>query len=248
VALAAAGLTVSLPREARAIIGGGLGMAANSSKFLYAVCDPLGGTIYSCGRVAIRLDPEGSVRHVTSTIDYDLVGPQFRFNQALSGPLGPFAIGGSAPAATPGIGTQPLPIFTTLPDTPGAPLAGSTLTIVDDGLFVTVDYLLAEDVIVAAETNYFLLVFDFLVPIVIDGSRSTVTYSTTRVPDADFTETYFLCESGDPSIPLCGSTNPSVAITLNAHTVPEPSSAALVATGLGGAALLLRRRRRPSPA
>ncbi|AHG88979.1 PEP motif putative anchor domain protein [Gemmatirosa kalamazoonensis] len=244
--LAAAAGGASIPRTAHAIVGGGFGVPTNSGKFLYDVCDPLGGTLYSCYRTVIRADPKGDVTHIGMTLDYDFSGPGFVFNAALSGLLGPFAVGGSEPPATPGAGVQPLPIFTSLPDVPGTPNPGWALTVTDDGLAVTMDYRNVSGLPVrpGRETNFFVFVFDLVHPVVIDASRSTVTYSTTLVPGATFAELSFTCESGDPSFPTCGSTVPSAAITLDLAAVPEPRSVLLVASGLLALAGVAVRRRR----
>ncbi len=232
---------VSAPREARATVGGGFGTGA-FSLFLYNVCDPLGGTLFQCNRAGIRVDPAGDVTHVTLTLDYDFSGPNFVFNAALSGPLGPFSVGGSAPPATPGVGTQPLPIFTALPDTPGAPLPNWALSVVDNGLAVTVDYerVSGPPVNVPTETNFFLLVFDYITPVVVDASRTVVQYSTGILPGADFVQFDPLCE-GPPDAPTCGSATPAVSIRID--VVPEPAVPVLVGTGLALAAALQRRRR-----
>lgn len=244
IAAATGGSMVSTAGEAHAMVGGGLGLAANTSKFLYGVCDPMSGPIWTCNKVALRLDPQGDVTHVTVTLDYDLFGPQFVFSPSESGPLGIFSVGGSAPPVTPGSGTQPFPIFPALQDTPGAALPGSTLSVVDDGLAVTVDYRFASPLSVPVETNFFVLVFDFITPVTIDASLSTVTYSMLVPFGADFTETAFSCESGDPAHPTCGSTVPSVSVTLNLAQVPEPSTGLLLGGGLALAAGVFARRRR----
>jgi len=247
-ALAAGGAAVSMPREARATVGGGLG-GPFFSMFLYNVCDPLGGTIFRCHHAGLRLDPSalvasGDVTQIRVVIDYDPPGPNFFFEPALSGPLGPFSVGGSAPPATPGVGTQPLPVFTSFPDSPGAPLPGSTLTVTDAASAVTVDYRLAAPVNVATETNFFLLTFGYITPFVIDASLSTVTYFTTAEPGADFTQLSALCTSGPPLFETCGSTTPAVSVFVDLKTVPEPAPLALLGPGLALAAA--GRRRRPA--
>jgi hypothetical protein len=232
----------ALPREARATIGGGFA-GPGFSLFVYNVCSPLGGTTFLCTQAGVRVDPAGDIKHVSMTLDYDFVGPNFAFNAALSGPLDVFSVGGSAPPATPGVGVQPLTIFPVPPDTPGAALPGSVLTVVDNGLTVTLDYLLAAPINVVAEKNFFVFMFDYLVPRVIDATRTVVTYSLGILPNADFVVFDPRCESGDPLVPTCGSTEPSTSVTID--VIPEPSSAALVAAGaiaLAGAAARRRTR------
>ena len=244
VLLAAVGASLATPRAAHAVLVGGIG--SNTGKFLYGVCDPLGGSIYSCTKAVIRSDPKGDVTHIGMVLDYDFSGPGFVFDAALSGLLGPFAVGGSEPPATPGVGTVPLPILTSLPDTPGTPNPGWTLSVTDNGLAVTVDYrnVSGAPVVLTHDTNWFVFVFDFIHPVVIDASTSTVTYSPTIVPGATFAELSFVCETSTPAYPTCGSSSPSASITLNLAPVPEPSGAALLASGLVVGAALLRRRRR----
>ncbi len=238
----AASVAVSVPREAQATVGGGFG-GPGFSLFVYNVCSPLGGTFFVCNQAGVRVDPQGDIRHISMTLDYDFSGANFTFNAALSGPLDVFSVGGSAPPATPGVGTVPLPIFLAPPDTPGAPLPGSVLTVVDNGLAVTLDYLLAAPITVAAETNFFVFMFDYLAPVVIDAAQSTVTYSPVVVPGADFVVFDPVCESGDPMFPTCGSTTPATSATLNL-AIPEPTTTVLLGTGLAGALGLAAMRRR----
>jgi hypothetical protein len=239
----AAGLTLPVPREAHATVGGGLG-GPGFSLFLYMVCAPLGGTNFSCSQAGVRVDPVGDVRHLSMTLDYDLFGANFVFNAALTGPLDVFSVGGSAPPATPGVGTQPvvpgINLFPVFPDTPGAPLPGSVLSVVDNGLVVTMDYLLAAPVNVMAETNFFVFGFDFNAPLPINTANTVVRYSTGILPGADFVVFDPVCE-GSPDAPLCGSTTPAMSIRID--TIPEPSTWVLVGSGLALAAALLRRRR-----
>jgi hypothetical protein len=235
-----AGATLAAPREARAIGGSPAPLAL--SKFGYNVCRFLGFGFWTCLKFAIRVDPVGDVSSVSTTLQYNT--SRFSFNASESGPLGVFSVGGSAPPATPGVGTQPLPIFSSLQDTPGAPLPGSTLAVNDVGGVVSVNYTLASPINVPTETNFFLLVFDYVRPVTIDASRSTVTYSA-LTPGADFTETSLVCSSGDPLVPTCGSETPAMGITVNLTSVPEPSTLTLLASGLAlaGGAVYRRRRR-----
>ena len=239
--LTLAGVTaVAAPREARATIGGGLGLSG-FSMFLYNVCTFLGGTLYQCSRAGIRMDPTGTVSHVSMTMDYDFSGPTFTFNAGLSGPLCGFSVGGSCPGATPGAGVQPLPLFTAMPDVAGTPLPGSPIyTVVDNGLTVTVNYQLPAPIAVPVETNFFLFVFDYITPMVFDASTAQVVYSTSVLPGADFVLLSSSCLSGDLTYPTCGSTVPAVSIAF----VPEPTTAALLVAGVTALALTAARRRR----
>jgi hypothetical protein len=168
------------------------------------------------------------------------------FNAALSGVIGPFSVGGSNAPPEPQVGTQPLPVFTTLQDTRGAPLPGWALSVTNNGVAVTVDYHLVSGAPVhlthEASADWFVFVFDYIHPVIIDASHSTVTYSPTITSGATFAETSFTCESGDPLHPTCGSLKPSASITVDLAPVPEPSTAALLVSGLAVAAVALRRR------
>ena len=240
----AAVAALSVPREARATIGGGLG-GPGFSLFVYNVCSPLGGTLFLCTQAGVRVDPQGDIKHISMTLDYDLFGPNFTFNAALSGPLDVFSVGGSSPPATPGTGVQPLPIFLAPPDTPGAPLPGSVLTVVDNGLMVSIDYQLAVPINVPSETNFFVFMFDYLVPVVANSATSTVAYSPGILAGADFVVFDPVCESGDPLYPTCGSTEPATSARIDGVTpIPEPSTTALLATGLAVAMAGAARRRR----
>ena len=235
---------LALPREARATIGGGLGLAGFSMEF-YNVCNFLGGTSYSCFQAGIRMDPVGTVSHVAMTLDYDFSGPTFTFNPGLSGPLCGFSIGGSCPAANPGTGFEPfvpgVNLFLAMPDVAGAPLPGSPIySVVDNGLAVTVNYQLPAPIPVPVETNFFLFVFDYITPIVFNTATSTVLYATSALPGSDFVLLSSFCDSGPPDHIACGSTVPMVSINF----VPEPSTTALLAAGAAGLALTAGRRRR----
>lgn len=240
----AAVAALSVPRAAQATIGGGLG-GPGFSLFVYNVCSALGGTLFLCTQAGVRVDPQGDIKHISMTLDYDLFGPNFTFNPLLSGPLDVFSVGGSSPAATPGTGVQPMPVFLAPPDTPGAPLPGSVLTVVDNGLMVSIDYLLATPINVVSETNFFVFMFDYLVPVVVNTATSTVVYSTGILPGADFVVFDPVCESGDLAFPTCGSTEPATSVRIDGVTpIPEPSTTALLATGLAATIAGAARRRR----
>jgi hypothetical protein len=238
--LIAAGGTVSVPREAHAVKGGVFSQLLPLSKWAYNICDFFEGTFWKCLKTAIRVDPVGDVTSVGLTLQYD--PSRYRFNAAESGPLGVFSVGGSAPPATPGTGTQPLPIFSSRQETPGAPLPGSTLSMTDLGNAVAVDYDLASPLNVASETNFLVLVFDYVQPVLINAAQSTVTYSA-LTPGADFTESATVCTTGDPLFPTCGSDTPAMGVTIHLSGVPEPSALALFGSGLLVAAVVGRRRR-----
>jgi hypothetical protein len=238
--LVLSGGSLSVPRDAHATIGNVPGVVAGFSMFLYNVCAPLGGTLFLCTQSAIRMDPVGTVKAVSMTLDYDFSGPTFTFNAGLSGPLCSFSVGGSCPPATPGSGTQPLPIFPALPDVAGLPLPASIYSLVDNGLTVTLNYVLPAPIPVPAEENFFLLVFNFITPTVFDAATAAVTYSTGVLPGADFVLLSSSCDSGDPADPLCGTLVPAVSIAF----APEPSTTALLALGVTGLALTAARRRR----
>ena len=186
-------------------------------------------TIAECRNVGNNADPVSvSVTELVLTMRYD--PSLYIFDQALSGPLGIYSVGGDTPPVNPGIGTQLVQLQPSMGDNPGAPLPGSTLTYTNAGGVVTVDYHLASPITQTSDQNFFLLEFDFVNPVVIDLARSTITYATTG-PGTDFTQVSFVCTTTDPT-GGCGSDHSSTGISFNLAEVPEPSSLFLVGCGI----------------
>jgi hypothetical protein len=128
---------------------------------------------------------------------------------------------------------------------PGAPLPGSTLTYTVAAGLLTVNYALADPVTVSGDTNFFLLDFTLVRPIVIQLGVSTATYATSG-PGGAFSVADFTCTTVDPSSG-CGSEFPSTAVTLNnVGYLPEPSAWAETLVGLGALGAMLRRRPTPT--
>ncbi|MEO8811625.1 MAG: PEPxxWA-CTERM sorting domain-containing protein [Caulobacteraceae bacterium] len=132
-----------------------------------------------------------------------------------------------------------------LPDTgytPGSPLPGSILTYTDVGGLLTVNYQLANPVTSGGDINLFRLDFKFLHPVVIDLSKSTVTYETSG-PGGDFTQVGFGCTTTD-GLNRCGSDFPSSGTTGYYAFVPEPAAWMMVLAGFGLVGIAVRSRRR----
>jgi len=166
---------------------------------------------------------------------------RYTFNPAGSGPLGVFSVGGDAPPAAPGIGTQPFQALPTSGFSPGAPLPGSTLIYTDVAGLLTVNYQLATPITLGSEVNYFILEFDLVHPVLIDFATSTVTYAPTGL-GGDFTQTSAACTTVEP-MGGCASDDPTSAITFNFSYVPEPAIWLTMTVGLGGMGAMLRARR-----
>ena len=184
----------------------------------------------TCGSLAWLVDPPApGVTELTTSLEYN--PSMFTFNQAASGPLGAFSVGGGTPPDPGGMGTEPLELLPTTGYTPGARLPGSTLTYTNPPGLVTMDYQLANPVSVIGDVNFFLFDFDFVVPVTIDLAASTATYLPTG-PGGSFTQASFSCTTSDGAN-QCGSDSPSTGITLNLATIPEPAPGPLLlAAGL----------------
>lgn len=199
-----------------------------------------GGNPAYCKQMAAVEDPPSSgVTSLTLSIQYD--PSVFTFDQAESGPLGVYAVGGDSPPVAPGVGTE---AFQSLPSggiTPGAPLPGSTLTYTNVAGLLTVDYELASPVTASGDVNDFILMFDLVNPVHIDFAASTVTYDATG-PGTDFTKTNFSCTTTVEG-QGCGSDEPTSGISINFSKAPEPMTLSLFGAGIMGAVAMRRRRK-----
>jgi len=174
--------------------------------------------------------PANGITSLTFSVQYD--PSKVAFDPSASGPLGVFSLGGDAPLATPGIGTEPLRL---LPDTgfsPGAPLPGSSLTYTVANGILTVNYDLASPISTDGDVNVFILGFTFLQSIRVDVGSSTVTYLPAS-PGSDFTQLGLSCTTAD-NRNSCGSSHPATGITVNqVSAVPEPATWTIMVIGFG---------------
>jgi len=232
-------VTVAVPRDAQALIS--LFTGKSSSQIL-AKCLMRQPTpqVETCRFLARIADPTAAgVTGIEFTIQYDPL--RYEFDEANSGPLGVFSVGGDAPPVNPGIGTQPLQLLPDSGYTAGAPLPGSTLTYTNTHGLLTVNYHLASPITVDNEINVFRTDFRFIDPVDIDVALSTVTYHAAG-PGGDFSSVSFSCTTTDVS-GGCGSNTPSTGETLSLQLVPEPGTLLLVGSALAGlVACRLRRR------
>lgn len=197
-------------------------------------------TLAQCTQVGINADPASvSVTGLSLTIQYD---PSiYTFDQADSGPLGIYSVGGDAPPVDPGIGIQPVQTQPSTGDSPGAPLPGLTLTYTNVGGLLTVNYQLASPLTQTSDLNFFLVEFDFVNPVFIDLSRSTAAYATSG-PGADFSVMSFTC-TATALTGGCGSDNPSTGVSFQLAEVPEPSTLFMLGP-VSALALVARHRKR----
>jgi hypothetical protein len=246
-ALVSASMAFSLPIAALALRPQtAMAVAARSgsitSQEAYNNMVGLGAGKYRALALSYIFDPESvNVTQFSLTIQYDPL--KYVFDQAHSGPLGAFSVGGDAPPPNPGIGTQPMQLLPSTGYQPGAPLPGSTLNYTNVGGLLTVDYVLGSPVTVTDNVNFFRLDLAYITPVEnVDLSNSTVTYHASG-PGADSTEVSFSClTSGGEN--ACGSPNPSTGVTINYAFVPEPSTAALFMLVMLGSIVPNRHRKK----
>jgi hypothetical protein len=192
-----------------------------------------------CYAVAFLADPVGQgITSTSITLRYNT--SDLTFNAQKSGFLCQFSSNGDCPAAG-GVspGTFPLMLLPSSGFSPGQPLPGSLVTLTDVGGAVTLDYKLSSLLDITQDTNFFLFMFDFKNPQIIDLASSTVTYSASN-PGSDLTQTSFVCDTQPPGL-RCGSSQPITGVSL--YLEPEPSGSCVI-FGLGflGFSRTLRKR------
>jgi hypothetical protein len=203
------------------------------------LCFALKADTSNCYAVAFLADPIGlDIMSTSMTLEYDPA--RFAFDPLSSGFLCQFSVGGDCPPAAGAVGTFPLPIAPTLPFSVGQPLPGSGVALTDTGTAVTLDYDLASPVTITDDTNFFLFMFRFIDPVLINPSKSTVTYSALSA--GDFTQTSFVCHTDSIPDLGCGSAHGITGVTLN--LIPEPSTILMVGSGAMGLLASAWRRRK----
>lgn len=231
----AVGLTLSLaPGKAAALNN----LSNKASNDFFFNCLRLNVPEWRCNFLATVIDPIGlDITDFSITYAYDPT--KFVFDPTLSGPLGAFSTGGDAPPVSGGVGTEALKLLPATGFEPGAPLPGSTLTYIDTPGLLAVTYHLGSPVTATEPANFFRLGFRFIDPVVIDITKSTVTYDP--VNPGLFTQQSFACTTTDGAN-ACGSDHPSTGISFKL-SVPEPASWTTMILGVLalGAALRLRR-------
>jgi hypothetical protein len=234
-----AGLAMILSAPRAAVAMSGVADAPTSQQ-AYNNMVQAGVDKYTALGLSIIVDPIMlQVTHVNMAFAFD---PQvYLFDQAHTGPLGAFSVGGDAPPANPGIGTQPMHLLPAAGYSPGAALPGSILTYGNTNGLLTIDYLLGSPVTVNGDVNFFRLDFDYVKPIQnISLANSTVTYSPSG-PGGDLTELSFACSTQDGAN-ACGSPSPSTGVTFSYATTPEPSTVTLVLIAMAFGAITIARR------
>lgn len=185
-----------------------------------------------CGWAALIYDPPAQeITSLTLTIDYDPL--VYSFDEARSGPLGVFSVGGDARPPNPGVGTQLIQLLPSSGYEPGDPLPGSTLTYTDSPGLLSASYQFGNPVVITSNTNFFRLDFALLDPIAIDISNSAVTYETSALGGTDFSTVSFSCTTAD-GLNMCGSDTPSTGVSFDLALVPEPHTVLLMGVGLAG--------------
>jgi hypothetical protein len=231
------GGSTAAPLSAQAGIFEPIGLNAYASWYAYEACGALGFGEDACLSFSIIVDPPApGLTGLTMSLQTNPA--LYTFDPGRSGPLGAFSIGGDAPPANPGVGTQALQLLPSTGFSPGAPLPGSTLTYTDVGGLLTISYQLANPITVSGDVNYFRIDFDLVHPVIIDLAASTVTYAATG-PGADVTQVSFSCTTTN-LMDQCGSAQPSTGITFNLSVVPEPAPWAMLLVGVGVLGVAMR--------
>lgn len=238
-------MTIGASNDAQAIFieTGNPGVQTSFQSELKCLRLPSNPSLATCKDLALFWDPDMvGITGLSMTLQYDPL--LYTFDQANSGPLGVFSVGGDAPPPNPGIGTQLVHLLPSSGFTAGAPLPGSTLTYTDVSGLLTVNYELASPITVDSNIDFFRTDFAFVHPLVIDLTQSTITYQTAG-PGRDFSLVNFACTTTDLR-GNCGSDTPSTGMTFDFAVVPEPSTLALFILGSGlvlGLSVHARRRR-----
>lgn len=195
-----------------------------------------------CSAAAAYADPIGDgVTAISQTVDYNEA--LFTFNAARSGVIGVFADGGFAPAADPGVGTEPLQLYEAPFDYAlGAALPGWELSVVDDGSSVSVSYTMIDGLgaplVLTGDENWFVFWFDFVTPMMVDLSASTVTYHESGPGDFVSTTSFSCTLDAGGS---CGSPAGSSGVSLSLAPIPAPPAAGLLAAAALGLGVFRRR-------
>jgi PEP-CTERM motif len=227
--------SIAAPPDAKAISEVSI-EASNEAIFK---CRAKGYYEWYCQSIGNLVDPSGTdVTSVTMSMAYN--PSLLTFDQAESGPLGMFSMGGSAPPANAGFGTQPVMLQPSTGFSPGSPLPGSTLTYTQSSGLVSIDYQFASPITVTGDTNFFYFAFDFVNPVTINLSASTVSYAA-EGPGTALSVTSFACTTTNLAN-ICGSNTPSTGVSFNLVPAPEPGTLSLVLVALGGLGALRTRR------
>jgi hypothetical protein len=185
-----------------------------------------------CDLAGLLADPVGNgITGFSIGIQYNSL--LFSFDPSKSGFLCQFSSSADCPVAVALVGQQPLSLLPPAGFTPGPPLFGSTVSLIDTGSEVDLNYAPGEPVSADVDTNVFLFAFDFKFPTRINEEASTVTYLPSS-PGVDFTQSSFACSTTLTPIGGCGSSpgTGTTGITFDlVPEVPEPSTWCLTLTG-----------------
>jgi hypothetical protein len=235
---------VLMPHQAYAVAAAETGPigSAFASASVFGICKAAGNPKELCAGLALLADPPApGITSISMDIMYN--SSLLTFEPSLSGFLCQFSQSGDCPSAGGSAGTLPFNVLPTSRFNPGPPLSGSSETLTDTGSTVSLQYTPGSPVTSLTDTNFFLFVFDFKTPQIIDVPMSTVTYLAAG-PGGDFTQTSFVCQTNALPDLGCGSDNGTTGITLNL-AVPETSTWALLLIGFAGLAGCAWGRRTP---
>jgi PEP-CTERM motif len=208
----------------------------------YSKCIAEGKPREHCAKLGKLIDPP-TVGLTSLSFSYEYDPTLWTFLPNESGLLCELSLGGGCPSPEAQIGTFPL---TELPDTatPGAPLPGASLSVVNDAAagIVTISYVLGSPILSdATETsdrNIFLLMFEAAVPF--DAGSLLVTYFD-QPGNYQFTQLSASCTTTHPEW-TCGSDTPVTGLSIS--TVPEPATSGMIVVGLGLVGWHMRKVRR----
>lgn len=207
----------------------GFGYKNLTSDRVMAACESRGLNLEQCISNARFIDPD--VDGVTSfhfKTQYDT--SRYIFDPLGSGAIGPFASGGDV-GPGPGSGTELLQTMPIGSFKFGMPLPGSTFTYTDVNGILTIDMTFAAPVYFSGDSNVLLLNFKFIKPLLLDVSKSYVTYDPVN-PGSDFTTLDVSCITTGATN-ACGSNMPTAGVsTVLVPGVPEPATVPLVLAGL----------------
>ncbi len=225
-----------VPHQAHAVAAAETGPigSALASASVFGICKSAGNSKELCAGLALLADPPSpGIANISMDIAYN--SSLLTFNPAASGFLCQFSAGGDCPSASGSTGTLPFNVLPASGFNPGPPLSGSSVTLTNTASTVSLDYTPGSPVSSPTDTNFFLFVFDFNTPELIDVPLSTATYLAAGA-GVDFTQTSFVCHTIAVPDLGCGSDHGTTGITLNLAVVPEPSTWALLLIGFSGLA------------